>query len=203
MKKIDFKKELDSYKAKAKPVIIDIPAMQYLMIDGKGDPNTSADYKHAVEALFTVSYTLKFMIKKGEAAIDYGVAPLEGLWWSDNIEDFVTGNKENWDWTMMIMQPEYITADLFKEATAMAGKKKDLPALPLLRLQTYNEGLCGQVLHTGPFSDEGPVIQRLHDYIIAEEYELTGKHHEIYLNDFRKVAPAKMKTIIRQPAKPA
>ena len=194
---------MDSYKAKGKPAIIDIPAMQYLMIDGKGDPNVSIVYQQAVEALFSVSYTLKFMIKKGESAIDYGVAPLEGLWWSDDMDDFITGSKANWSWTSMIMQPEYVTQELFEQAAASAGKKKELPALPLLRLQIYNEGICGQILHTGPFSEEGPTIQKLHDFIKAEGYQLTGKHHEIYLNDFRKVAPAKMRTIIRQPVKMA
>ena len=201
MKKIDLKKELKHlYGATAKTIaVIDVPAMNFLMIDGEGDPNTSDDYRGAVEALFTVSYTAKFMIKKGPAAIDYGVMPLEGLWWTDDPAAFSPDNKDVWQWTAMIMQPEWITAELAVEAGERAAKKKALPALPNVRFQTFEEGKAAQILHVGPYAEERPTIARLHDLIAEEGLSRAGRHHEIYLGDPRRTAPAKLKTIIRQP----
>jgi hypothetical protein len=203
MKKIDYKKELKQfYNASAKNVeIVDVPQMNFLMIDGKGDPNTSQAFQDAVEALFSVSYTLKFMIKKGKEAIDYGVMPLEGLWWADDTSQFSTQNKDDWKWTVMIMQPEYITAFLVTEAVFQVEKKKSLPALPKIRFEAFSEGKSAQIMHIGPFSEEGPTIQKVHDFIREMKFKLSGKHHEIYLSDIRKASPAKWKTIIRQPMK--
>lgn len=177
-----------------------MPAFRFLMIDGAGDPNTSDDYARAVEALFSVSYTAKFMLKKGPAAIDYAVMPLEGLWWADDMSAFTANDKSQWKWTMMIMQPAFVEEVLVESAIAEVRRKKGLPAVDALRLEVFEEGLCAQTLHVGPFSEEGPTIQRVHDFI-AERGALAGKHHEIYLTDIRRADPAKWKTIIRQPMK--
>ncbi len=201
MPKIDLKKELKHlYGPSAKVVVqVDVPALQFLMIDGEGDPNTSKQYAEAVEALFSVSYTAKFMVKKSPRAIDYAVMPLEGLWWADDMSSFIDGDKSKWKWTMMIMQPDFVGAEVVHAAIAQV-KKKPLPAVAKLRLENFTEGLCAQVLHVGPFSEEGPTIQKVHEFIHARS-SLAGKHHEIYLSDIRRAAPAKWKTIIRQPMK--
>lgn len=201
MSKIDYKKELKHlYKPSTKKVeMVDVPRMNFLMIDGKGDPNTAQEYKDAVEALFSVSYAVKFMIKKGELAIDYGVMPLEGLWWADDMSTFSVEDKSNWKWTGMIMQPEYVTNELVKEAIEQVKKKKGLPGLPKLHFEAFTEGKAAQILHIGPFSEEGPTIEKTHQFIEKNGYERSGKHHEIYLSDFRRTAPEKLKTIIRQP----
>ena len=201
MQKIDFKKELKHlYKPSTKNVeVVDVPEMNFLMIDGKGDPNISQEFKDAVEALYGLSYTLKFMIKKGELAIDYGVMPLEGLWWTDDMADFSVDDKSAWKWTLMMMQPEYVTAPLYDEACVQLKKKKDPVALPELRFESFSEGKSAHIMHIGPFSEEGPTIKKVHDYIEANGSKLSGRHHEIYLSDTRKADPAKWKTVIRQP----
>ncbi|TFG75996.1 MAG: hypothetical protein E4H23_10120 [Chrysiogenales bacterium] len=199
MKKIDFKKELKHlYQPSAKEVVlVEVPAMNFLMIDGQGDPNTSRSYQEAVEALFSVAYAIKFKVKK-TLAIDYGVPPLEGLWWADDMAKFSVDDKSAWKWTMMIMQPEFVNAAMVRETIAEVKKKKDLPALALLRFAPFNEGKCAQILHIGPFSAEGPTIARVHAFI-SSVGKLSGKHHEIYLSDIRKADPAKWKNVIRQP----
>ena len=203
MRKIDYKKELEHlYKPSPKQaIIVDVPRMNFLMIDGEGDPNTSQTYQDAIEALFSVSYALKFMIKKSELQIDYGVLPLEGLWWTDDMSKFNAVNKDKWKWTSMVMQPEHVSKDFFETAVAQVKKKKKLIALSDMRFESYNEGKAAQIMHIGPFSDEGPTIDRLHSFIRDNNYEPKGKHHEIYLSDFRKTAPDKLKTVIRQPIK--
>jgi hypothetical protein len=140
------------------------------------------------------------MFKKGPQQIDYGVMPLEGLWWSDDMNNFILENKAAYKWTLMILQPDFITNDLVEEAKAMAAKRKDLPLLNNLRLETMEDGICAQILYIGPYSDEAPTITRLHDFIHEHGYKLHGKHREIYLSDMRRTAPEKLKTIIRQPA---
>jgi hypothetical protein len=203
MTKIDYQKEYKNlYKPSAKEVVVvDVPAFNFIMVDGAGDPNTSQDYRDAVEALFTVSYALKFMVKKGKSAVDFGVLPLEGLWWEDDMNSFTAGNKAAWKWTAMIMQPAPVTEPLVKEALEQVKKKKNPAALPKLRFEVFREGLATQTLHIGPYADEGPTIEKIHNYIHAHGYELAGKHHEIYLSDPRKAAPEKLKTILRQPMK--
>ena len=200
VRKIDLKKELKPlYGPSAKEVVqVEVPAFQFLMIDGEGDPNTSREYAAAVEALFSVSYTAKFMVKKGTHATDYAVMPLEGLWWSDDMSAFVTNDRSKWKWTMMIMQPHFVEPAVIRTAMLEVKRKKGLSAVDALRLETFAEGLCAQILHIGPFSEEGPTIQRVHDFI-AHRSALTGKHHEIYLSDIRRASPAKWKTVIRQP----
>ena len=200
MDKIDLKKDLKPlYQPSAREVVqVDVPTFQFLMIDGEGDPNTSPAYAQAVEALFSVSYTAKFMLKKGPLARDYAVMPLEGLWWADDLSAFITNDKAHWKWTMMIMQPSFVTPEIIEAAMAEVKRKKQLPAIDRLRLEDFLEGRCAQVLHIGPFSEEGPTIERLHQFINARTSR-TGKHHEIYLSDIRRAAPDKWKTIIRQP----
>lgn len=199
MKKIDFKKDLKRlYQPLAKEVVpVDVPAMNFLMIDGQGDPNTSPSYQAAVEALFSVAYAIKFKVKK-TLAIDYGVLPLEGLWWADDMAKFSVADKSGWKWTMMIMQPEFVSTALVRDTIAEVKKKKDLPALGKLRFKPFAEGKAAQILHVGPFAAEGPTVARVHAFIDAVG-KRSGKHHEIYLSDIRKADPAKWKTVIRQP----
>jgi hypothetical protein len=205
MKKVDYKKELKNlYNPSIKDVVtVDVPEFNFLMINGMGDPNISQDYREAVEALFNVSYTLKFMVKKGKDAIDFGVLPLEGLWWADDFASFVEGKKDLWKWTAMIMQPKYISQALVKQAMDMVKKKKNLTALAKMRFEPFCEGLTAQIMHIGPYSEEKENIEKIHNYIKSKGYLLSGKHHEIYLSDPRKSAPEKLKTVIRQPMRKA
>lgn len=201
MVKVDIKKELKMlYRPPSTEVFrLEVPTMNFLMIDGEGDPNTAQQFKDAVETLYPLSYALKFMVKKGPMAIDYGVMPLEGLWWSDDMSTFTAGDKSRWKWTLMIMQPEYIARDMVESAIVEVKRKKNPVALTKTRFEAFSEGLVAQTMHIGPFSDEGPTVQRVHDYIDSCGCERSGKHHEIYLSDIRKADPKKWKTVIRQP----
>ena len=201
---IDYKKELKHLYNPTKKTftVVDVPPMNYLMIDGHGDPNTAQDYKDAVEALYATAYKLKFVSKK-ELEKDYVVPPLEGLWWAEDMETFTASrDKSAWDWTMMIMQPEWITPEMVDQVVDQVGKKKDLPALPKLRLEAYHEGLAVQIMRIGSYDEEGPTIHRMHyEFMPQNGYEPAGKHHEIYLGDPRKVAPEKLRTVLRQPVR--
>lgn len=196
----DLKRELKHlYHASARAVVrVDVPPLRYLMVDGAGDPNTTPAYAEAVEALFSVSYTAKFMVKRGPLGLDYKVMPLEGLWWADDHAAFAANDRAKWKWTMMILQPDIVAADVLEAARAEVIRKKALPAMDRLRLEVFHEGPCAQILHVGPFTEEGPTIQRVHDFITARG-RLAGKHHEIYLSDIRRADPARWRTIIRQP----
>jgi len=204
MEKIDLKKEMNNlYAPSAKAVaLVEVPGMNFLMADGAGDPNTSPDFQAAVEALYSLSYTFKFMIKKGQG-IDYAVLPLEGLWWAEDMEAFApeTMDKNRWLWTLMIRQPEPVTPELFDQVREQVKKKKSLPYLARVRWESYKEGLSAQILHVGPFAEEHTTIQRIHAFVRDQGYRLAGKHHEIYLSDPRKTASEKLKTVIRQPVK--
>ena len=199
MTKIDLKKELKHlYQPSAKEVVlVEIPAMNFLMIDGQGDPNMSRSYQAAVEALFSVAYAIKFKVRN-TLAIDYGVLPLEGLWWADDMATFSVGDKSDWQWTMIIMQPEFVSTAMVCDTIAEVKKKKGLPALAQLRFEPFAEGKCAQILHIGPFSAECSTVAKVHSFI-SSIGKLSGKHHEIYLSDIRKADPAKWKTVIRQP----
>jgi hypothetical protein len=201
MKKIDFKKELKHlYRPSTKNVVeVDVPEMSFLMVDGRGDPNTSQEYQEAMEALYAVSYSLKFMVKNVIKAADYVVLPLEGLWWTDDMSQFSTEEKHLWQWTMMIMQPEYVTEESVTQALAEVEKKKNPPALPKVGFESYHEGLSAQIMYLGPYSEEAPTIEKIHQFIAEAGYQRTGKHHEIYLSDPRRTAPERLKTVIRQP----
>jgi hypothetical protein len=159
-----------------------------------------------MEALFSVSYTLKFMFKQGKlgrSVPDYGVMPPEGLWWMDDMSEFTVENKSRWKWTIMLMQPDFAAAEDVRTAIDAAQRKKPLPAISRLRFERYDEGLSAQTMFIGPFADEGPTIQRIHQFIKDKGLVLGGKHHEIYLGDMRHTPPEKLKTVIRQPAQKA
>ena len=200
MTTVDLKRELaEVYSAAATPALVRVPGLRFLMIDGHGDPNTSPDYAAAVEALYTVAYTIRFALKRGPAAVDAPVMPLEGLWWTPDMATFSVEDKASWDWTMMIALPPQATPDVVADARAAAHRKKSLEAIGRVREERFAEGLAAQVLHRGPYRDEGPTIAHLHRFIEEQGCRLTGKHHEIYLGDPRRAAPEKLRTIIRQP----
>jgi hypothetical protein len=200
MEKLDLKKIYKSLYSPSAKVnsIIDVPPLTYIMVDGHGDPNTAPVYVEAIQTLYSLSYTLKFHVKK-TLDKDYGVMALEGLWWVPNMADFGTSKKSDWDWTMMILQPDFITPALFEEAKRLAVAKGKAPLANIARLENYNEGTSVQIMYFGPYADEGPTIAKMHQYAKDQGYILDGKHHEIYMSDVRKVAPEKNKTIIRQP----
>lgn len=182
--------------------IVDVPPMNFIMIDGQGNPNTSPVYSEAIQALYTGAYTLKFKIKK-ELGVDYPVMASEGLWWTDDMGEFSVSRKDDWKWTMMIMQPEIVAPAFFVQAIGEALTKKGQPALARLRLERYAEGMATQIMYLGPYANEGPTIARLHQFIRENGFINTGKHHEIYLGDPRRSAPEKLRTVIRQPMRKA
>jgi len=202
--KVDFKKTLKYlYQPSSKEVgEIKVPEMQFIMIDGIGSPGEAQEYMDALAILYPIAFKIKFLSKaKGR---DYVVPPLEGLWWADDMKDFIEGNREKWKWIMMIMQPDWITQVMTNEAIAITKEKKPELSnlLPKLRLEKYKEGKAAQIMHIGPYSEEGPTVQKVHDFIMIKEGKFDGynnKHHEIYLSDPRKANPATMKTVIRQP----
>ena len=199
--KIDFKKTLKHlYRPSAKDfVVVEVPEMQYLMVDGKGAPGND-DYVKAIEWLYATSYPIKF-ISKIEHDRDYVVPPLEGLWWADDFAAFTNDDRDQWQWTMMIMQPDWITPEILEAGLAKSTKKLGTPP-PSLRLEKLDEGTCVQILHLGPFADEAPTIARLHsEFLPSQGLVETGHHHEIYLSDPRKTAPEKLKTVLRQPVR--
>jgi hypothetical protein len=205
MTKVDLRKDLKRlYNPSTKAVaLVDVPPMNFLMLDGSGDPNTSPDYAAAIEALFSLSYALKFRIKNSPAGVDYAVMPLEGLWWVDDPRRFSMRDKGAWQWTAMIMQPPTVTAALVAEMLAETQKKKGLAALEKIRFAPFSEGLAAQIMHIGPYAAEEPTIARLHGFIAENGYALRGKHHEIYLRDARRTAPEKLQTVVRQPVEKA
>jgi len=200
MSKIDYKKSLKHLYAPSASEIqfVDVPTLNYLSISGKGRPE-GEDYQNALHALYPVAYKIKFWMKEN-MNFDYVVPPLEGLWWADDFSDFINGNRDEWKWTMMIMQPECVTNEVVNRGIEIVSSKKETPQdLEKVKFQPLKEGRCAQLLYLGPFSEEGPVILRIHDTIEKEGFNLTGKHHEIYLSDMRRVPPEKYRTILRQP----
>lgn len=199
--KVDLKKELDSYRARQGDFrVVDVPPQQYLMIDGHGDPNTSPAYADALAALYPLAYKLKFASKK-DLGRDYAVMPLEALWSADDMTAFTSArDKTRWDWTAMILTPDWITGEMFAVAVEQVGRKDPPPRLGAVRLETLREGRCVQTLHVGPYDDEGPVLAAMHEeFIPSAGLTMTGRHHEIYLSDPRRVAPQRLRTILRQP----
>ncbi|GAQ59885.1 GyrI-like domain-containing protein [Streptomyces scabiei] len=179
--------------------LVDVPELRYLAVDGHGDPNTAAAYRHAVEALYAVAYTVKFTSRR-ELGEDFVVGPLEGLWWADDMGDFLARRKDNWRWRMLVNVPGWITDPMIEEARAAALAKKDRPALGDVRPETLREGTSAQVLHIGSYDDETPALARLHrDYLPAHGLREAGLHHEIYLSDPRRTDPARLRTVLRQP----
>ena len=205
MNKVDYKKEWKHlYQPSSKEFqVVEVPDLNFLKVDGRGDPNTAEEYTQAVEALYAVAYKVKFLSKK--TSRDFVVPPLEGLWWADDMEAFTGArDKSQWEWTMMIMTPDWITADQVAAAREQVQAQKDRPALDKLRWEVFREGLCVQILHRGSYDDEAPVLAELHaEWMPANSYTFNGLHHEIYLSDPRRVEPAKLKTILRQPIRKA
>jgi hypothetical protein len=201
MTKVDFKRELkEFYRPSAKAFsIVDVPEMTFLMIDGHGNPNNSPRYQAAVQALYGIAYAVKFLLKQDDGSPDYVVPPLEGLWWTADMATFSLDNKDAWDWTMMVMQPPWVTTEVVETGRRRAAKKSASSALSEIRLAPYHEGLSIQILYTGPYDDEAQTIAKMHAHAIERRYRLAGKHHEIYLSDPRRTAPAKLKTVLRQP----
>lgn len=204
MEKIDFKKQhKDWYRPSDKKAsFVKIPKLKFLMVDGQGDPNTAAEFTQAFEVLYGVSYTLKFALKVDTSLPDWTVPPPEGLWWADDMTAFAEKRKDEWLWTLMVRQPDFVTKKRIDTAAAALKKRKDPPGLSKLRFETFTEGLTAQIMHIGPYDNEGPTIEKLHAFIHGNNYELAGKHHEIYMSDPRRAKPEKLKTIIRQPITP-
>lgn len=178
--------------------------MQYLMVDGAGDPNIDQAFADAVTALFPVAYALKFASRR-ELGIDTVVMSLEGLWHAPDMESFTARrDKSLWLWTLMIMVPAHVTAAMFDAAVAIASEKKGVsPSLPSVRLETLHEGMCVQTLHRGSFDDEGPVLADMHDRFLPERgLTMTGRYHEVYLSDLRRTPPERLRTILRKPVAP-
>ncbi|MFD1713505.1 GyrI-like domain-containing protein [Amnibacterium flavum] len=201
MTKTDLKKLIGSYTAHAgRFEVVTVPPMRFLMVDGHGDPNSSAEYADALATIYPVAYRLKFL-SRNELDRDYSVMPLEALWWSDDLTSFTSArDKSRWDWTTMIMIPDWITDAHVATARRGVELKGGAPALDRLRFELFDEGAAVQTLHIGPYDDEGPTLAALHDDVIpAQGLRMVGKHHEIYLSDPRRSAPEKLRTILRQP----
>jgi hypothetical protein len=200
--KVDFKREIAAYRARRGAFdVVDVPDLRYLMIDGRGDPNTGPDFAEATAALYPLAYRLKFASKQALGR-DYVVMPLEGLWWADDMDAFTASrDKSRWDWTLMIMVPDWVGDDLLaaaREQVGATGRVADV------RLEPLSEGRCVQTLHVGSYDDEADVLARMHhEFIPGNGLRMTGRHHEIYLSDARRVAPEKLRTILRQPVEAA
>ncbi|MDZ8202588.1 GyrI-like domain-containing protein [Microbacterium sp. SSW1-59] len=198
--RVDPKRELAGYTARRNVFDeIVVPPRRFAMVDGSGDPNTSDAYRDALATLYPFSYALKSIAKR-ELGRDHVVAPLEALWWADDMASFTTArDKKAWSWTVMILVPEGI-AEVHTDAARSVAHRKDAPALDRLRIESFDEGLCIQTLHVGPYDEEGPVLARLHEQVIPERgFRMRGVHHEIYLGDPRRSAPERLRTILRQP----
>jgi hypothetical protein len=187
-------------KVPREPVLVKVPTMKFLMVDGKGDPAVSPDFRDAIGALYGLAYTMKFMLK-ARGVTEPVPMPLEGLFWADDMSAFMKARRGEWQWTLMLLQPSAVDAKLLKEAREKLAKKRKGAVIPAVRLARFAEGTCAQVLHLGPYADERPTIQRLHRFISEQGCELAGRHHEIYLSQPGRGDPAKMKTVIRQPVR--
>lgn len=205
-KVFDYKKEYrDLYMPRDKPVLIEVPPMNFLMVDGSGDPNNNPEFQQATELLYGLSYAIKMSKKKGkqpDGYFEYVVPPLEGLWWVDE-GSFSLEKRENWKWTLMIRQPEFVNAELIQWATNELMRKKPELAINKARFEVFEEGLCMQIMHIGPYSTEPETMKKVEAFLLEHGLEdrllSGGKHHEIYLSDPRKAKPETMKTVLRQP----
>ncbi len=204
MKRVDFKREMKKiyFPAPRKPDLVTVPAMNFLMIDGEGDPNKTDTYQAALDTLNIISYALKFAIKYSPQRIDYIMLPLETLWWADDMTAFELERRDEWKWTAMIRQPELIHGEMVTEIMDDVREKKNPPALDLVRFESFDEGQCVQIMHIGPYSTERPTVKKMQRFATEYNYDLRGKHHEIYLSDVRRTSPENLKTVIRQPVAP-
>ena len=203
--KLDFKKEYKSLFSPSarEPEIIQVPAFKYIMIDGRGYPGTSTDFQEKIQVLYGLSYTIKFMLKADKQdPFDFTVPPLSGLYCADDMTAFTDENrKDEWKWTLMILQPDRVTSEVFTSAKQELIRKKNPPAIDRAYLEIYEEGLSAQVMHIGPYDQEGPTVKKLHDFFQEKGFTFNGRHHEIYIGDPRRSKPEKLKTVIRQPIK--
>jgi hypothetical protein len=208
MEKTDLKQQFKAlYRPPARPVVVDVPTLNFLMIDGSGSPETSERFQVAIGALYGIAYTLKFMLKKAplDGVGDFTVMPLEGLFGDAASEDQAPGcmpdDPAAWSWTLMIAMPDDITSELVAAATEELRRRKDPPALDDVRYERLDEGCCVQMMYTGPYDKEGPTIEALHAFARSQGFTLCGRHHEVYLGDPRRTAPERLKTVIRQPVR--
>ncbi|MFW6438135.1 MAG: GyrI-like domain-containing protein [Armatimonadota bacterium] len=200
MPKRDFKKvNRELYLPPQEPVMVDVPPMNFIMIDGEGDPNTETWYESSVEALYAIGYSIKFIVKERSEDLDFVMPPLEGLWWADDETAFTEARRDEWKWTMMVMMPEPVDREIYQQGHEKACEKKCLVAAEFMRFEEYDEGLSAQIMHVGPYDEEQPTIERLHEFIAEQGRSLRGKHHEIYLSDPRRTKPENLKTVLRQP----
>lgn len=204
---LDYKKEFkELYQPPGKPVLITVPEIRFIMVDGEGYPAGNPAYEEAIQVLMALSYGIKMLPRQGYTPtgyFDYVVLPLEGLWWIPEGEAFSFQDKDNWLWTMMVRQPDFVDDELFNRVVEETGRKKKTPGLNKARLEDLAEGLSLQIMHTGPYSEEPATLALMEQYMTENGYRDTfyrgGKHHEIYLSDPRKCDPAKLKTVLRQP----
>ncbi|HOQ37210.1 MAG TPA: GyrI-like domain-containing protein [Acetivibrio sp.] len=209
-KAMDYKKEQkDLYMPKDKPVLIEVPPMNFLMVDGSGDPNDNPEFEHATELLYGLSYAIKMSKKKGkqpEGFFDYVVPPLEGLWWIDG-GSFSLEKRDNWKWTLMIRQPEFVNVETVQWAVDELARKKPELEINKARFEAFEEGLCVQIMHIGPYSTEPETMKKVEAFLsehgLKDRLTSGGKHHEIYLSDPRKSKPESMKTVLRHPVERA
>ena len=206
MEKLDLRKQFKHlYQPSARKVeVVDVPRFQFAMVDGQIEPGRGPEdspaFQEALEALYGISYTLKFASKlRKQDPLDYTVMALEGLWWVEGGEFDIT-RPEGWRWTLMIMQPDHITFEMYEDALRQLRQKKgERPGFSRLRFESFQEGLCVQIMHVGPYAEEPATIARMHAFAQENGYRLCGKHHEIYLGDPRRASPEKMKTVLRHP----
>lgn len=206
--KLDYKKEYkDLYLPKQKPMLIEVPPMPFFMVDGVGAPG-SEEYQEAISILYSLSFTIKMSKMSGTAPpgyFEYVVPPLEGLWWGENGPFTLDTPRERWHWTSMIRQPDFVTEEVYQMALFSCAEKKPEVPVTKSRFATFAEGLCVQILHVGPYLEERRSLEQLlafcaeHDLTVL--HDDTHKHHEIYLSDPRRVAPDKLKTVLRLPVK--
>lgn len=203
MAKVDLKREYPAlYKASAyEPAIVDVPAMKFITVSGTGFAQPSAEFQDAVAALYSVAYTLKFSLKKADPEKDFVVMPLEALWWTESGEPLEEEDRAKWCWTAMIAVPGFVTKTMVKKVVRETAERKHLLALSKVNLESFKEGVSAQIKHKGPYSEEGPTVRRLHEFIARQGLKPHGKHHEIYLNDPGRIAPERIRTIIRQPVR--
>jgi len=199
--KADLKRDVPGYGARSGVFsVIEVPPLQYLMIDGHGDPNTADAYRDAISTIYPLAYKLKFA-SKTELDRDYTVMPLEALWWADDMASFTDArDKTRWSWTLLNLVPDWLTEEHVAAARARVEAAGGAPALGAVRFERLREGLCVQTLHVGPYDAEGPVLDAMHNEVIPSNgLRMIGRHHEVYLSDARRTAPEKLRTILRQP----